>query len=127
MSTLKTWEPRHVTASKAWERGDADTLLEACDRYVESVAEAIAIRYGSLDAIGHPKQFGRNAVMTANNEASGAGSETNSARAHRGRVALFTHIPGACYEFGRKPHWDAHSPVGSVPRSPPFSAFLSRS
>ena len=69
MSTLKTWEPRHVIAFKAWERDDADALLEACDRYVESVAEAIARRYGSLDAISHPKQFGRNAVMTVNNEA----------------------------------------------------------
>ncbi len=69
MSMLKTWEPRHVTAFKAWERGDADALLEACDRYVGSVAEAIARRYGSLDASGHLKQFGRKGVMTANNEA----------------------------------------------------------
>ena len=69
MSMLKTWEPRHVTAFNAWERGDADALLEACERYVESVAEAIARRYGTLGAIGHPKQFGRDAVVTANNEA----------------------------------------------------------
>jgi hypothetical protein len=72
MSTLKTREPRHVTAFKAWERGNADALLEACERYVESVAEAIARRYGTLGAIGHPKQFGRDAVVTANNEAVGS-------------------------------------------------------
>ena len=33
----------------------------------------------------------------------------------------------ACYELGWKPHWDADSPVVSVLRSPPLSAFLSRS
>jgi hypothetical protein len=66
---LKTWAPRHVTAFKAWERGDADALLEACDRYLESVAEAIARRVRQPDAIGRLKQFGRKAVMTANNEA----------------------------------------------------------
>jgi transposase len=33
----------------------------------------------------------------------------------------------ACYELGWKPHWNANSPVGALPRGPPLSAFLSRS